>query len=191
MKVRESGMPEPELWETFFDPPKILTALGLSAEVSHAIEFGCGYGTFTIPTAQIINGQMTSLEIDEGMIDYTRRRAEAAKLSNVNIIAIDFEAAENALSDECADYVMLFNILHGDNPGYLLHEAFRLLQPGSPASLIHWNFDPETPRGPPMTIRPKPNHLQQIVSEVGFIVSEKIELPPHHYGFVFEKPINS
>ena len=189
MKVRESGMPDPELWETFFDPPKILTALELSADVTHVIEFGCGYGTFTIPAAQIVNGQVTSLEIDERMVDYTQRRAKDSLLSNIKLIATDFEAAASYLSSECADYVMLFNILHGENPKYLLSEAFRLLQPGSLASLIHWNFDPETPRGPPMEIRPTPDQLQQIVAEVGFTVGGKIELPPHHYGFVFEKPL--
>lgn len=188
MRVRESGMPEPDLWETFFDPPKILAELKLAADATHVVEFGCGYGTFTIPAAQIVNGTVTSLEIDETMVDFTRQRAKRSLLANAKVIATDFEQVDKHLSEGCADYVMLFNILHGDKPENLLHSAFRLLQPGSKGSLIHWNFDPETPRGPPMKIRPEPDNLQMMTADIGFIVSEKIDLPPYHYGFVFEKP---
>ena len=188
MRVRESGMPEPDLWENFFDPPKILAELKLAEDTTHVVEFGCGYGTFTVPAAQIVNGTVTSLEIDETMVDFTRQRAKRSLLANVKVIATDFEQVDKHLSEGCADYVMLFNILHGDKPENLLHSAFRLLQPGSKGSLIHWNFDPETPRGPPMKIRPEADNLQKMTADIGFIVSEKIDLPPYHYGFVFEKP---
>jgi len=32
MKIRESGMPEREMWEKFFSPAKILAALGLTSQ---------------------------------------------------------------------------------------------------------------------------------------------------------------
>ena len=53
MKIRESGMPEREMWENFFDPVKTLATLGISSQTGDVAEFGCGYGTFTIAAARI------------------------------------------------------------------------------------------------------------------------------------------
>ena len=56
MKIRESGMPERDMWEKFFDPMRILATLGLNKKINDVAEFGCGYGTFIIPAAKIIKG---------------------------------------------------------------------------------------------------------------------------------------
>jgi len=48
-KVRDSGMPEEAFWESLFDVPLILDSFGVRADIGDVIEFGCGYGTFTIP----------------------------------------------------------------------------------------------------------------------------------------------
>ncbi|MGZ4902310.1 MAG: hypothetical protein ACXVI3_02075 [Halobacteriota archaeon] len=56
MKVRESDMPAEELWESFFEPFEVLRTLGVDSAVVGAVEFGCGYGTFTIPAAKMICG---------------------------------------------------------------------------------------------------------------------------------------
>ncbi len=42
MKIRESGMPDEQTWEQFFDPHAILSKLGLNATCSDVVEFGCG-----------------------------------------------------------------------------------------------------------------------------------------------------
>ena len=54
MKTRESGMPECQMWEKFFNPAKILTTLGIISKTGDVAEFGCGYGTFTIPAAKLL-----------------------------------------------------------------------------------------------------------------------------------------
>lgn len=40
MKVRESGMPDGQIWDQFFDPPAILAKRGLSATCGDVVEFG-------------------------------------------------------------------------------------------------------------------------------------------------------
>lgn len=50
--------------------------------------------------------------------------------------------------------------------------------------VMHWNYDPETPRGPPISIRLTSFQVRQWMEEAGFSVSERIELPPYHYGFI-------
>lgn len=181
-------MPQSEVWESFFESEKILSILGVDAEKKHVVEFGCGYGTFSIPAAKIISGRVTSFEIDKNMVESTKQRAEKSRLHNVEVIPADFEQSRTLLNANCADYVMLFNILHGEDPQSLLREAYRLLHPGAQGSLIHWNYDPDTPRGPPMDIRPKPRQLRGLVLDTGFSASEKFDLPPYHYGFRFFKP---
>jgi len=86
------------------------------------------------------------------------------------------------------DYVMLFNILHAENPVNLLREAWRILAPGGHTGIIHWNYDPETPRGPPMAIRPRPENCLLWIKEAGFVIEKKhINLPPYHYGILARK----
>ena len=87
------------------------------------------------------------------------------------------------------DYVMLFNILHHADPIALLVEAHRILRAGGKAGVIHWNYDPQTPRGPGMDIRPKPFDMRKWILQAGFQLSEDrfIDLPPYHYGFVARK----
>lgn len=83
---------------------------------------------------------------------------------------------------------MLFNILHTEDPLRLLHEAWRILSKGGRVAVIHWNYDPETPRGPPMAIRPRPTDCLQWIKKAGFKIENKhIDLPPYHYGIVARK----
>lgn len=75
MKVRESGMPEEAAWESFFDTDAILHRLGLIAVGGDLIEFGCGYGTFTLPVAQRVGGTVHALDIDAAMLARAVERA--------------------------------------------------------------------------------------------------------------------
>ena len=52
------------------------------------------------------------------------------------------------LPGESVDYAMLFNILHAEDPQVLLCEARRILRPAGRVAVMHWNHDPNTPRGP-------------------------------------------
>jgi hypothetical protein len=52
VKLHESGMPEEAYWETLLDVPLTLDRLGIDARLGDVMEFGCGYGTFTVPMAR-------------------------------------------------------------------------------------------------------------------------------------------
>jgi len=187
MKTRESGMPDKGMWEKFFDPGKVLTTLGLSSQTIDVAEFGCGYGTFTIPAAKIIKGIIYGLDIEQEMVQITNEEAKNKNLSNVKAILRDFIANGSGLSAESVDYVMLFNILHLENPGVLLAEAKKILKKGGKLGIIHWNYDTTTPRGPSMDIRPKPEDCIKWAKEVGFTNPEQFDLKPYHYGIVLIK----
>lgn len=187
MKGRDSGMPHKEMWEGFFDPARILAVMGLDADVTDAVEFGCGYGTFTIPAAKIIRGTVYAIDIDAEMVAQAKEAAGKAGLKNVNAVLRDFVAEGTGLNNESVDYVMLFNILHVEDPGVLLREAWRVLRRGGKLGIIHWNYDASTPRGPCLEIRPKPEQCIRWAQEAGFRDPVQYDLKPYHYGIILIK----
>ncbi|MFM2013775.1 MAG: hypothetical protein RLZZ396_2559 [Planctomycetota bacterium] len=188
MKTRESGMPPEEMWQSFFDPNGVLTKLGLDSNCGDVLEFGCGYGTFTIPAAQRIRGTVYAIDIEPEMLAITGAKAKAVGAANIELLQRDFVVDGSGLADRTVDYVMLFNILHAQERMALLREARRVLRPHGKLAIIHWNFDASTPRGPSMSIRPKPGECRAWAEEVGFaaISPADIDLPPYHYGLVLE-----
>lgn len=183
-------MPEEDLWARFFEPEPILKALGFSQQSAHVAEFGCGYGTFTIPAAQLANERVYAFDIEKEMVNITKTKANKYGLKNIHVEQRDFVTEGTGLTDETIDYVMLFNILHAEEREKLLLEAWRILTADGKLGVIHWNYDPSTPRGPSMEIRPKPEQCRAWAEAVGFQsqTEDPIDLPPYHYGWIFNKP---
>ena len=123
------------------------------------MDFGCGYGTFTIPAARIVSGIVYGLDIEAEMVELTRRKAEEACLTNVEVRQRDFVVEGSGLPEASVDYVMLFNILHAEERTTFLREAWRVLAREGKLAIIHWNYDPSTPRGPSLDIRPQTGRL--------------------------------
>ena len=187
MKIRESGMPIEEEWNSFFAPDKILEMLGLSSFDVDVADFGCGYGTFTIPAARIIQGRVYAFDIEPEMIKAVNKKAKDNNLDNVITVLRDFISEGSGLKDLSVDFVMLFNILHDVKPTLLLQEAFRILRTGGKVGIIHWNFDTSTPRGPPLEMRPKPEKCRKWAESIGFVFVKQFDLKPYHYGMVLKK----
>ena len=189
MKIRDSGMPDEHSWERFFDAGHVLRRLGLNGGYEDVVDFGCGYGTFSIAAARMTTGTIYALDIDPNMVAETSSRAQQLGLTNVRATERDFVADGADLPPGSVDYAMLFNILHAEDVTGLLEEALRVLRPGGTLGIIHWIHDARTPRGPPLSIRPRPEQCMQWASDAGFQLScTPIELPPYHYGLVARKP---
>ena len=87
---------------------------------------------------------------------------------------------------------MVFNLLHIEDPLALLREAYRTLRPGAILSVIHWRSDIETPRGPPLEIRPKPEQCASWLAETGFDSVVHVDLgasAPYHFGLLAQRPM--
>ena len=181
-------MPDEAAWQTYFSPAETLLALGLRGDMSGVVDFGCGYGTFTIPATQITKGTVHAFDIEPDMIAATRDKAEHNNVSNICVHQRDFVSDGTGLRDESMDYAMLFNILHAEQPAKLLSEAHRILRPCGILGIVHWNHDPKTPRGPAMDIRPNPEQCRAWAEAAGFVIVERVvDLPPYHYGIVTKK----
>lgn len=189
MKGRDSGMPVEEYWETFFDAPCIVRKLDCAESRLGLVEFGCGYGQFTIPAARFAKGPVFALDIEPQMVATTGRKARDEGLDSVSVELRDFVEHGTGRPDSSVDYAMLFNILHIENPVRLLEEARRILVPGGKVGIIHWRSDIETPRGPSLEIRPNPEDCRAWGEEAGlaFVRYEPLSCCSYHFGLMMER----
>jgi SAM-dependent methyltransferase len=188
-KGRDSGMPALEQWESYFDAARILDSFGIRNVSGDAIEFGCGYGTFTIEAARRTLGAFIALDIDPLMVSATATRASQSGLKNVVAEQRDFVAHGCGRKPRSATAVLLFNILHIEDPVSLLQEAHRALGDGGQAAIIHWNYDARTPRGPPLNIRPRPEQCRAWGEEAGLRWVRDVTLPGSgwHWGMLLAR----
>ena len=180
-------MPEEKLWETFFKPEDILLKMGMFLKVKDAADFGSGYGIFTIPAAKIVSGKVYAVDVEKQLLDLLENKAKRFRLKNIKTLHRDIDSEGCGLESESMDYVMLFNILHGNRQGKIIKEAYRILKTNGTAGIIHWNYDPATPRGPPMELRLKPEEIIKKAEDTGFKLKARHDLKPYHYGLVMTK----
>jgi cyclopropane fatty-acyl-phospholipid synthase-like methyltransferase len=170
-------------------PGAILDQLGLTSACHDLLEFGCGYGTFTIPAARQISGTVRALDLESEMLRNTQQLALSHGVDNVELLLRDFVADGSGLADQSVDYAMLFNILHVEEPVALLLEARRNLADNGLLGIVHWNHDEKTPRGPPLRMRPRPEQCRSWAEAAGFLMAgEIVDLPPYHYGLLMRRP---
>jgi SAM-dependent methyltransferase len=183
MKLRESGMPPQDYWETLLDVPAVLDAFGFGPATGDVVELGCGYGTFTLPLARRIHGVVHTLDIDAAMVAATAQRAGDAGLVNIHAEVRDVLAGGFGRPAGSCDAALLFNILHAEEPVALLQAAREVVKPGGLVAVIHWRRDIATPRGPSLDIRPSPEQIIAWAEPAGLKPEGMaFRLPPWHFG---------
>lgn len=190
MKFRESGMPEENVWKTFFNPTEILNQMAVDSKIEILMDIGCGYGTFLFPAATIVQNKVIGIDIEEKMIEICQDYVENHNRKNVELVLADISSdIVKGKLRQCQgkiDYIFLFNILHCESPVELLEKVYQLLRNGGRIGVIHWKYE-DTPRGPSMDIRPSPEKITKWANEVGMQLEKQVELQPYHYGLVFIK----
>jgi SAM-dependent methyltransferase len=172
-------MPDEAYWETLFDVPLVLERLGIDRFKGDVVELGCGYGTFTIPIARGTAGTVHTFDIDPAMVARTEQRAVGLPICCQLRDVLDQGFGVRG------DAVLLFNILHCEEPAKLLRQAADALNPGGRVLVIHWQHR-QTPRGPSLDIRPRPEQIVDWAAQAGLRSDGKtIDLPPWHYGLRF------
>lgn len=187
MKGRESGMPDEAYWASFFEAETAIDRLFGTAVLGDVIEFGCGYGSFTVPAARRTTGKVIALDIEPEMVDCVRHKAVTFDLPNIQADVRDFVAHGTGVDSGSQTHAMIFNLLHLEQPISLLREAYRTLQDGGVLSVIHWRSDIPTPRGPSLEIRPTPDQCRAWIAEAGFHAIESVDLQdccPFHFGLL-------
>ena len=127
----------------------------------------------------------------QAIVPYEQYTQQGASVRDL-ILADAREVA--SIVPEKADFVLIANTFHGIPDKTSIVEAVaKVLKPGGKLGIVNWypNERENTqvlgkPRGPRTELRVSPEAVNLIVEQAGFHTGELINLPPFHYGVVFE-----
>jgi SAM-dependent methyltransferase len=187
-------MPTAGWWEALWpDPAKVLRAIGLESGMD-VVDLCSGDGWFTLQIAKIAS-HVVAVDLDSKLLDVTKLRLGEAGISNCDYVAGDaYEIAK--LVPRRVDLVFMANAFHGVPDRLRLARAVReVLNPSGRFAIVNWHQRPreETtilgePRGPRTELRMSPDQTISAVEPAGFMPLQVVEVLPHHYGVVFERP---
>lgn len=121
---------ETENWEGK-EGVKFLRKIGIRAG-QVVLDFGCGVGHYTIPTAKVVGnkGIVYAVDKEQQALNKLKQRAGALDLKNIKIVKTSGEI-QLYLENESIDIVLLYDVLHylrKDQREKLYHEVCRLLK---------------------------------------------------------------
>jgi ubiquinone/menaquinone biosynthesis C-methylase UbiE len=111
------------------------------------LDAGCGPGRLTLPLAEAVGpqGEVTALDIQDGMLDRVREKVRAANLQNVQYLQAGLGSGK--LAQAYYDRALLVTVL-GEIPDRMaaLKEIYDALKPGGIISVTEVIFDPHFQR---------------------------------------------
>jgi len=186
-------MPTAGWWEALWpDPAGVLASVGLKPGMD-VIDLCSGDGWFTLQIAKIVR-HVAAIDIDATLLEVARHRLAEGGATNCAFVAGDaYELAR--LWPPTVDFVFMANAFHGVPDGPRLARAVQdVLKPSGRFAIVSWHQKPreETtvlgePRGPRTDLRMSPEQTIKAVEAGGLTLKEIVDVPPYHYGAVFER----
>ena len=186
-------MPVEQWWQALWpDPAGVLAAVGIEPAMD-VIDLCAGDGWFTLPMARIARC-VIAIDIDGAMIEATRSRLAAARLTNCRLVQGDAYALAR-LAPRPADFVFMANAFHGVPDKTRLTRVVRAaLNAGGRFAVVNWHARPReetvllgAPRGPATELRIGPEETIRTIEAGGLKQVTLVDLPPYHYGAVFAR----
>jgi ubiquinone/menaquinone biosynthesis C-methylase UbiE len=187
-------MPTAGWWEALWpDPAMVLNQVGIRAGMT-VIDLCCGDGWFTLQIAKIAS-HVVAIDIDRTLLDLAKMRLAESGFTNCEFVEGNaYDIAE--LVPKPADFVFLANAFHGvpERPR-LARGVANALKSGGRFAIVNWHARPREgttilgePRGPLTALRITAEATVSAVELAGLKLDRIVELPPYHYGAIFEKP---
>src|SRR5215831_11423067 len=186
-------MPTAGWWEALWpDPVGVLVEVGLKSGME-VIDLCSGDGWFTLQIAKLAR-HVVAIDIDPALLQIARHRLAESDMRNCDFIMGDaYNIAQ--LWPRPIDFVFLANAFHGVPDRPRLARAVRdALKPSGRFAIINWHPLPrETttvlgePRGPRTELRMSADETIKAVELGDLKLSELVDVPPYHYGVVFER----
>jgi len=138
-----SGMVEMDNPFTKMNQASVIISLMNLKPGMRVLDAGCGPGRLSVPAAQAVGlqGEVTALDSQPGMLARVEEKAKAAGLINIRII--NASLGEGKLDNEFYDRAMLVTVL-GEIPDKesAMQEIYQSLKPGGVLSVTEVIFDP-------------------------------------------------
>ena len=147
---------------------------------------GCGTGYFTVPLAKsLFYGKVFALDVQQEMLDATRKAVEAMHLTNVEMMLSD--EAKLPLEDESLDGIFASVVLEwADDPKAVLQDTLRCLKRSGWLVIIEWHKK-KMKEGPPFKRRIGEDKLLAMTGDIGLRFSGRRDFNGRQYMMVFRK----
>jgi protein-L-isoaspartate O-methyltransferase len=186
-------MPTAGWWEALWpEPAMVLAQVGITAGMN-VIDLCSGDGWFTLQIARLAR-EVTSIDIDRSFLDLARVRLTENGIANCMFVEGNADDVDRLIAQP-VDFVFMANAFHGVPEGTrLARAAAKALVPEGHFAIVNWHARPREqttilgePRGPATELRMTPEATRVAVEPAGFELHRLVELPPYHYGAIFEK----
>ena len=173
-------------------PRGVVAAVGVRPGME-VVDLCSGDGWFTLHIAKIAR-HVVAIDIDPNLLEVSRHRLSESGVTNCDYVAGDAYDLGKLLPGQ-ADVIFMANAFHGvPDRQRLALAVLATLGPGGLFAIINWHRRPreETlvlgePRGPKTELRLSPEQTAEAVEPSGLNLAHLVELPPYHYGAVFER----
>jgi protein-L-isoaspartate O-methyltransferase len=167
----------------------IRSAVGVKPNMA-VMDLCSGDGWFTLQIAKLAR-HVVAIDIDARLLDVARHRLAESGVTNCDFVAGDaYELTR--LWPRPVDFVFLV-----PDRARLARSVHDALVPSGLLAVVSWHQRPreETmilgePRGPKTELRMSPKQTIQAVEVGGLKLVRVVEVPPYHYGAVFERPLS-
>ncbi len=186
-----TSMPDSDWWNALWpDPRCVLRKLSIKPPMS-VVDLCCGDGHFTQALAEMQKADIYALDMNREMLTLAKARAG----NGVHWVEGDARDLSRYIP-KLVDVVFMANTFHGvPEQVALARQVFTTLKPGGLFIVVNWHVaQPEEtkvlghPRGPGKSMRMTPIQVSKTVEPVGLALIQVVELPPYHYGAIFQKP---
>ena len=166
-------------------PAEVVAALHIRAG-SAVADIGSGSGYFSLPFARAVEpgGKVYAVDIEPGMIEHIRRRAESEKASTIEAVLATPDDAK--LPPGSSDLVFICDTWHHitDRVAYL-RRLKPALRPGG--RIVDVDFDKRPlPVGPPPDMKLSRAQVIDEFREAGYVLAAEYTFLPYQYFLIFE-----
>ena len=187
-------MPNAGWWEALWpDPAGVLAGVGVKPNMT-VMDLCSGDGWFTLQIARLAK-HVVAIDIDANLLKVARHRLIESDVTNCDFVAGDAYELDR-LWPHAVDFVFLANAFHGvPDRKRLARSVHNALAPSGLFAVVNWRQRPRAettilgePRGPRTELRMSPGETAHAVEAGGLKLHRVVEVPPYHYGAVFERP---
>ena len=139
------------------------------------LDYGCGSGYFTLPMAMMTeeSGEVTGVDLQQGMLDIAADKIRQAKIPNVRLICSD---GNRFMRDDPFDFVLAFYVVHElPDSNSFFAGMHKVMKPGGRLLIVEPVFEVS---GEEFT------RNLQVARDEGFVQIKRWRTLMSHYGII-------